>query len=190
MTSQTIPVALPVRRLIARVALAWFALALAVCSARFGRCAEDQTSPAAGDSNAPIRFDNVEEDIPVAPRNNPGDAATPAPRLREGTMLNDVVGRFKVSGDQASFIANETGHAFGGLQNLNLARVMNIIRDDPEAEWSVSGLVTEYRGLNYLLISKAIRKAGGDKRNKRPSLSQSDEVSKGQGARVVNRPAK
>lgn len=99
------------------------------------------------------------------------DAATHnTQRLREGTILTDVIGRFKVSGDRAIFTITGTGRSFGGLENLNLARVTNILRDDPEADWSISGLVTEHRGLNFLLIQKAIRKTSIDKARGKNSL--------------------
>lgn len=91
--------------------------------------------------------------------NKEENGASSSQRLREGTILTDVIGRFKVSGDRATFTITETGQSFGGLENLNLARVTTALRDDPDAEWNISGLVTEHRGLNFLLIQKAIRKS-------------------------------
>ena len=112
-----------------------------------------------------------------APRNSsaepsasqPANAAAPDSatsrmdlRLREGTKITDVLGTFKVTGDRANFYVKETNQRFGGLENLNLARVVNTIINSPdEHEWAVSGIITEYRGSNYVLITKVIRKTKG-----------------------------
>jgi len=81
-------------------------------------------------------------------------------RRREGTVLVDVVGSFKFSGDRATFCAADTGACFAGLENLALERVTQVIGDYPEQlQWSVCGTVTEYRGANYLLLSRAILKS-------------------------------
>ena len=86
-----------------------------------------------------------------------GRSAASVPRLREGAKLVNEPGNFKMSGDRAIFVTRDN-QQFSGLENLNLARVVNTIRDDPDGQWSVSGLVTEYRGSNYLLITRAVRK--------------------------------
>lgn len=83
-------------------------------------------------------------------------------RVREGTKMKDQVGSFTITGDRAKFTTSD-GNEFIGLENLNLARVMATIRDDPGKEWSVSGLITEYQGHNYVLITRAILKARSDR---------------------------
>ena len=88
-------------------------------------------------------------------------------RLREGTRITDHMGRFVPTGDGAMFL-DESGISFGCLPNLNLERVVRLLRtfDVPEdVRWSVSGLVTEYSGRNHLLVSKAIYKANAATRN-------------------------
>lgn len=86
--------------------------------------------------------------------------AVPKPKLRrEGTQLQDEPGRFVVSGSQATFIAAD-GTSYVGLPNLNLERVEKITASSPgSGDWLVTGIVTEYQGANYLLISRARRKA-------------------------------
>jgi hypothetical protein len=93
----------------------------------------------------------------IAPR-----PTTPAPhsttvRQREGNALVDVPGYFKLTGDRATFFpASGDGH-YMGLENLNLERIATAISDIPEQiPWVVSGSITEYRGTNYLLVTKAI----------------------------------
>ena len=82
-------------------------------------------------------------------------------RLREGTVINDQVGYFREDGDGASFVA-DTGLEFGALQNLNLERVVRLLKNAEEPSsirWSVTGEVTEFAGRNYLLIKRAVYKA-------------------------------
>lgn len=79
-------------------------------------------------------------------------------RLREGTRLKDVVGRFRQSGDSLLFIDGEN-RELGGLPNLNLERVARMLQSVEEPEsvtWSISGTVTEYSGQNHLLITRAV----------------------------------
>ena len=77
---------------------------------------------------------------------------------REGVRLQDQIGEFKVRGDRAIFMTDD-GKQFGGLENLNLERVVRAIADNPiQLTWSVTGVVTEYRGTNYLLITHAVVK--------------------------------
>ncbi len=82
-------------------------------------------------------------------------------RLREGTIINDQSGYFSENGDTASFIS-DSGIEFGTLQNLNLERVVRLLKnaDEPSSiRWSVTGTVTEFSGRNYILISRAVYKS-------------------------------
>jgi hypothetical protein len=82
-------------------------------------------------------------------------------RLREGTRLKDVSGRFRQSGDSLTFIDGEN-REISGLPNLNLERILRMLKSVEEPEsvtWSVSGAITEFSGRNYLLISRAVYKA-------------------------------
>jgi hypothetical protein len=82
-------------------------------------------------------------------------------RLREGTRFTNRIGRFRLSGETLTFI-DEDNREFGGLPNLNLERVIRMLKavDEPETIlWSVNGVVTEFSERNYLLISRAVYKA-------------------------------
>lgn len=82
-------------------------------------------------------------------------------RLREGTVLTDQGGRFRQDGDGAIFIS-EKQLEFIALQNLNLERVTRTLKGSDVSEsirWSVSGMVTEFNGRNFLLITRAVYKS-------------------------------
>jgi hypothetical protein len=88
-------------------------------------------------------------------------AMSAALRLREGTQLTDHLGYFRQSGESLTFVDNE-GRELGGLPNLGLERVGRMLKSVEEPEsitWSVSGMVTEFGGRNYLLVGRAVYKA-------------------------------
>jgi hypothetical protein len=88
-------------------------------------------------------------------------ASTAALRLREGTQFTDHLGHFRQQGESVVFVDN-LGRELGGLPNLNLERILRMLKgvDEPESvAWSVSGTVTEFGGRNYLLITRAIFKS-------------------------------
>jgi len=101
------------------------------------------------------------------------EAGTPAPKppsdatekppanplLREGAELVDRLGVFRLAGDRVLFVTSDTKQRIVGLENLNLERIVRTIADRPETiEWAVTGVATEYRGTNYLLIRRATLK--------------------------------
>lgn len=87
-----------------------------------------------------------------------GSSAT-RQRLREGSRLEDVSGSFKSSGDRVLFITTD-GERYVALENLQLDRAAHRVADSPdEIVWSVSGVVTEYGGGNYLLLSRAVQRS-------------------------------
>lgn len=82
-------------------------------------------------------------------------------RLREGTKIENRLGRFEQKSQSATF-RTEDGLEFGSLPNLNLQRILDTLKtaDKPESMWwSISGTVTEFGGKNHLLISRAVYKA-------------------------------
>lgn len=82
-------------------------------------------------------------------------------RLREGTKITNRLGRFRQSAGRATFVAKD-GIELGGLPNLNLERVVRMLKSVEEPAsiwWSVSGTVTEFSGRNYLLIQRAVYKS-------------------------------
>jgi hypothetical protein len=87
-------------------------------------------------------------------------------RQREGTVLKNVEGIFKPTGDGATFEYvdktienNDKKTKCTALANLMLERVAQVLREMPDAnEWVVSGEIYEFRGENYLLIKRAVLK--------------------------------
>jgi len=92
-------------------------------------------------------------------RDSNGD--TQQRRLREGTIISDQKGHFREDGEGATFVA-DTGFEFGMLPNLNLERVVRLLKNAEQPtsiRWSVTGQVTEFTGKNFLLISRAVYKS-------------------------------
>ena len=78
-------------------------------------------------------------------------------RMREGTTVEELRGHFKLTGDRVTFFAVDGKQRFGGLENLALERVARAVKDSPgQLRWQVTGIVTEYRGANYLLVTRAM----------------------------------
>lgn len=95
---------------------------------------------------------------PLPSEKRPGAGAG---RLREGSKLVSVPGRMELIGDRTTFTPAEGGDSFRLLENLALERIGQILSDSRDkSQWEVSGVVTEYRGSNYLLVTKAIIKSG------------------------------
>jgi hypothetical protein len=81
-------------------------------------------------------------------------------RLREGTRLVDVTGSFQFSGDRVTFHPDGKGESYRVLENLALDRIgRQLGQTRGSLTWTVSGLVTEYRNSNYLLVTKAVEKS-------------------------------
>ena len=79
-------------------------------------------------------------------------------RLREGAKLVEQVGDFKETGGRIAFYPDGTSASLQVLENLALERVAQNLAERSR-KWSVTGLVTEYRGGNYLLLHRAVQKA-------------------------------
>ncbi len=94
------------------------------------------------------------------PAESPSSASGQAgQRQREGSQLVDLAGYFKLTSDRATFFAADGEQRFVGLENLNLERIALLVAENPDRlDWIVSGTVTEYRGANYLLVTKAVLK--------------------------------
>jgi hypothetical protein len=104
---------------------------------------------------------------PPAPDKTTGPRAV-APRaptltvLREGTPIVNRVGRINVGADGApsEFVFESDGQALRDpplllLPNLRLVLMEDTARNNTrEPRFRVSGMVTEYRGRNYLLLDK------------------------------------
>jgi hypothetical protein len=91
---------------------------------------------------------------------NPWGATEAGQRIREGTAFTSQTGTFRLTGDRLTFYPNAGQHSLGGLENLNLERIARAVAESAEPlEWSVSGIVTEYQGGNYLLVTRAVLKS-------------------------------
>jgi len=107
---------------------------------------------------------NVPTGVPAASESpqtaNPSAAAVtkPTERLREGTRLIDVTGTFQsIGNDSVSFSPGANKDSFRVLENLALERISRTLDENRgPRQWIVSGLITEYRGSNYLLVTKAV----------------------------------
>jgi len=96
----------------------------------------------------------LESEAPTA-----SDSASGA-RLREGTKLQEQVGEFQKTTDRVNFYPKDGQGAIRVLENLAMERVARVLQDSPTPRlWSVSGVITEYRGENFLLITRAVLKA-------------------------------
>jgi len=99
---------------------------------------------------------------PVGARPQAAGTPSEAPRrLREGTALVDTRGTFQLTADGAMFLA-DNGARFTALENLNLERVTTATGEHPEQlRWVVSGMITEFRGSNFLLLERTILEPAG-----------------------------
>lgn len=89
-------------------------------------------------------------------------------RIREGSKVTDLVGTFRLNGDRLSFTTSHGEQRFETLENTTLERVARAVKENRDlGEWRVSGVVTEYLGTNFLLVTRAIlrAKSAGDSRN-------------------------
>jgi hypothetical protein len=74
--------------------------------------------------------------------------------------LTDIHGRFELSGDRVTFFPGAGRDSYRLLENLALERVAQVISESrTRQEWMVSGTLTEFRGANYLLLTKAVIKS-------------------------------
>ena len=83
-------------------------------------------------------------------------------RLREGMKFVDRIGELNESGGRISFRQDGQSQSLLLLENLALERVSDDL-DQTGRKWSVSGIVTEFKGSNYLLLQRAVLKARSTK---------------------------
>lgn len=86
---------------------------------------------------------------------------------REGTELEDVQGHFTVEDDRLTFHSADRRWNIHALENLALERVSQTMSEAQiELQWTVDGRITEFRGSNYLLLTRAlVRRNTGSQRN-------------------------
>jgi hypothetical protein len=81
-------------------------------------------------------------------------------RFHEGDELVDQAGRFSPRGDRMLFLTADGKIRLITLENATLDRIaIDLDGNSGPRQWIVSGKVTEYRGSNYLLLTRAQRKS-------------------------------
>lgn len=109
-----------------------------------------------GQSSAKDALNGAKENAAGAKESQAGAAASDT-RLREGTTLTDESGEFRDLGDRVVFRCERRTTEFTVLENLTLERVTSALRENSDSRaWTVSGTVTEFRGSNYLLVTRAV----------------------------------
>jgi hypothetical protein len=95
---------------------------------------------------------------PASAATAPSNSGKPAERLREGTRLTDIKGAFvSIGADSVTFSPKGGKDSYRVLENLALQRVSQQLDENRgHRQWVVSGLITEFRGSNYLLVTKAV----------------------------------
>lgn len=93
---------------------------------------------------------------PPAPRPKAKNTKSKQKLLREGQRLEDVAGRFEPAGKRFAFVVENAPQRFLVLENLNLERIIKMSDVYPvPIRWKVSGLITEFKEENFLLIETA-----------------------------------
>jgi hypothetical protein len=134
--------------------LTWLTLVV-TCS--LGATAAERRSPA----------ENAAGSAPAASEPARQEAAADE-RLREGGVLTHVLGTFQVVGDRITFAPDDRQAALPVLENLALERVAGMLESAAGRVWSVNGMVTEFRGRNYLLLERAVVRARPAQATARP----------------------
>jgi hypothetical protein len=84
-------------------------------------------------------------------------AAKAAQRAREGSLLTDETGSFEFVGDRVIFVSASGRESLRVLENLALERIVRELGDArDQRNWTVNGVLTEFKGANYLLVTKAM----------------------------------
>jgi hypothetical protein len=104
------------------------------------------------------------EKTPKVPgRNDAPDRTDAADRIREGTRWQNERGVFTLVGDRVTFTPNShRNQNFVVLENLNLERIVRTIEEnrtvtDAETlEWNIDGTVTEFRGANFVIVTRSV----------------------------------
>jgi hypothetical protein len=98
---------------------------------------------------------------PSAPRDGGEKPVQEGPTtLREGTKLDNAAGSFRRTGDRITFYPIDSEQSFRALENLALERVARLLAEThTQRVWSVSGVITEFQGINYILLTQAVLKS-------------------------------
>ena len=81
--------------------------------------------------------------------------------LREGSKLDKVLGKFQTVGGRMQFRLQDRNVRLTVLENLASERVSRALGESrSQRTWEVSGVITEFRDSNYLLVTRAVRRSG------------------------------
>ena len=84
-------------------------------------------------------------------------AGKQAQRAREGSLLTDEAGSFEFVGDRIVFVPAGSKESLRVLENLALERIVRELGDArDQRNWVVCGVLTEFKGANYLLVTKSL----------------------------------
>ena len=128
--------------------------ALVVCVMPFTHLRSEEPSGSA--ANVPGVSSASGTSPPVATASS--NSGKPVERLREGTLLTDEKGTFtSIGADSVTFSRKGGKESYRVLENLALQRVSQQLDENRgQRQWIVSGRITEFRGSNYLLVTKAV----------------------------------
>lgn len=77
--------------------------------------------------------------------------------IREGARVESRRAKCRVAGERL-VIEFDDGRTLDALANLAAQRVFQACRDDAtDSEWIISGKITEFQNLNYLLLENVVR---------------------------------
>ena len=102
----------------------------------------------------PMRPDAGEKPVVAIEKNEKGVAKK---RIREGMTFQGIRGFFRQTGSRTTLYTVDENDRFVCLENLNLERILKAIEEKPERSvWKIDGTYTEFRGENFVLITRAV----------------------------------
>jgi hypothetical protein len=104
---------------------------------------------------APERLGSAAIGEQAVPAGSMGAVAKGPERVREGTRLIDASGTFQGVGERIVFSPQGSKESYRILENLALQRISQTLEEGRgQRQCLVSGTITEFRGANYLLVTK------------------------------------
>jgi len=99
---------------------------------------------------------NAYSQQPAAANISGAKSGVAAMKQREGEPVK-VAGIFRATGDRVAFYPDGGEVSFLALENLALERVAQSLTESRTPRmWDVQGVVTEYKGVNFLLLKHAV----------------------------------
>lgn len=84
-------------------------------------------------------------------------ASNPGQRAREGSLVSDETGSFEFVGERIIFVPAGGRESLRVLENLALERIVRELGDArDQRNWVISGVLTEFKGANYLLVTRSL----------------------------------